>query len=113
MSWNVNDIETTKPTMADDRSATVGNDEVISKVLPHDSASAKAKMQSLKGQFDHATRAARGHVSQHPLSATLVAAVGGALVTGLLLVLGRQQTQAQGMKRMRKVAVNRLPWLAR
>lgn len=117
MSWNWNDIENNKPTVADDRTAAVDDGEVIDKTARDVPAQAHAhahpRVHRLRSQLDQAAQAARGHVAQHPLSATLVAAAGAALVTGLLFALGRQQSQVQGLSKLRRTAVARMPWLAR
>jgi len=77
--------DTPRPTLADERSATADDGQVIERTLPAQAAGVKARMRS---GVERVAGATRGYVSQSPLSATMMAAAGGAAVTALLLLAG-------------------------
>ena len=71
------------PSVADESSMVVDDEEVISKTLP----SAQMPLSAggrLDEQVDHVLNLIRGSVIRQPIRAVLVAAAGGAALTALL-----------------------------
>lgn len=71
------------PTVADESSTVVDDDEVISRTLP--SALMPQSAGRLQEQVDHVLNVIRGCVIRQPIRAVLVAAAGGASLTALLV----------------------------
>jgi len=93
------------PRVADERSAQVDDKRVIERTQPARSTdNLRARMRD---RVQHATEAARGRVAQAPLSSTAMAAVGGAALTALAMLMGArlQQTRPSpvhaGLRRIR------------
>ena len=71
------------PTVADESSTVVDDDEVISRTLPP--ALMPQSAGRLQKQVDHVQNVIRGCVIRQPIRAVLVAAAGGAALTALLV----------------------------
>jgi ElaB/YqjD/DUF883 family membrane-anchored ribosome-binding protein len=106
MNWNQDEV---KPSIANERSVVVDDGEVIDSTLPN--SPTRPVSARVKEQYEHAVEATRGYVAERPLHATLIAATGGAVLTGLLLLLGKQRHAPQRKRHLRHAV--RMPWLTR
>ncbi len=85
---NSNDDEA-KPTVADEVSSVVDDEQVIFKTLPaHMSHSPR-----LKSRVNHAVDVIRGYVIEQPVQAVLIAAAGGAALTALVFAVTKSRSQ--------------------
>ncbi|MDM0116849.1 hypothetical protein QTI66_32495 [Variovorax sp. J22R133] len=75
------------PTIADDVSTVIDDDQVIAKTLPVIRSTSTAGQ--IKDQLNHALDVSRGYVTDNPVHAVLIAAAGSAVLTALLVIFMR------------------------